>query len=103
MALAIPLEDRGEFVRQARASSPEPEDGPTPVPALDEIGQEDLSGRAIRGYALAERLGSALPDMVQAPLISIKKPEILEKDLHPFLVYYGFYFLKAYLKTITHN
>lgn len=27
----------------------------------------------------------------------------LEKDLHPFVVYYGFHYLKAYLKTIRHN
>ncbi len=32
-----------------------------------------------------------------------KKVEYLEKDIHPFLVYYGFYYLKAYLKTIRHN
>lgn len=33
-----------------------------------------------------------------------KKPKIdyLEKALHPFMVYYGFYYLKAYLKTIHH-
>jgi len=37
------------------------------------------------------------------PPIAIKKPEFLEKDLHPLMVYYGFYYLKAYLKTIFHN
>jgi hypothetical protein len=31
------------------------------------------------------------------------KPDYLEKDLHSFLVYYGFYYLKAYLKTIEHQ
>ena len=60
MALAIPLDDRAGFVRRARAARPEPADAPapTPAPALEEIGQEDLTGRAIRGYALAERIGA---------------------------------------------
>ncbi|HLF02348.1 MAG TPA: protein kinase [Anaerolineales bacterium] len=58
MALAIPLDDRAEFVRRARTARPEPAEIPTPAPALDEIGREDLTGRAIRGYALAERIGA---------------------------------------------
>ena len=29
--------------------------------------------------------------------------QYLEKDLHQLMVYYGFYYLKAYLKTIQHN
>ncbi len=33
----------------------------------------------------------------------IQKSDFLEKDLHPLMVYYGFYYLKAYLKTISHN
>ncbi len=59
MALAIALDDRAEFVRRARAVQPEASDFPaiTPAPSLDEIGREDLTGRAIRGYALAERIG----------------------------------------------
>ena len=32
-----------------------------------------------------------------------KKFEYLEHQLHPFLAYYGFYYLKAYLKTIQHS
>ena len=61
MALAIPLDDRADFVRQARAAFPggrPPEPTPTPQVAPDEIGAEDLSGRAIRGYLLGERLGA---------------------------------------------
>ena len=58
MALAIPLDDRAEFVRRARALRPEPAEIITPAPALEEIGREGLTGRAIRGYALAERIGS---------------------------------------------
>ena len=59
MALAIPLSERAEFVRQARAVRPESADLPlvTPAPRMEEIGGEDLTGRAIRGYALAERIG----------------------------------------------
>lgn len=33
----------------------------------------------------------------------IPKIEFLEKDLHPLMVYYGFFYLKAYLKTINHS
>ena len=50
---------------------------------------------------LIDSLGIKILD-VQAPT-SRKKVEYLEKDIHPFLVYYGFYYLKAYLKTIHHN
>jgi len=59
MALAIPLEERGEFVRKARSVRPEMAELPqvTPSPTIEEIGREDLTGRAIRGYALAERIG----------------------------------------------
>lgn len=59
MALAIPLEERAEFVRWARSVRPASSELPqvTPPPALEEIGREDLTGRAIRGYALAERIG----------------------------------------------
>lgn len=37
------------------------------------------------------------------PVPTPKKQEYLEKDLHPFIVYYGFYYLKAYLKTVHHS
>ncbi len=59
MALAIPLDDRADFVRRARAVQPEADNLSeiTPAPSMDEIGREDLTGRAIRGYALAERIG----------------------------------------------
>lgn len=59
MALAIPLDERAEFIRRARAVQPESSELPpvTPPPSMEEIGREDLTGRAIRGYALAERIG----------------------------------------------
>ena len=44
-------------MRLARSSSTSPQQPsplPTPRPLLEEIGDEDLSGRAIRGYQLAE-------------------------------------------------
>jgi WD40 repeat protein/serine/threonine protein kinase/DNA-binding XRE family transcriptional regulator len=54
-SLAIPSEERAAFIRLARAErAPEPV---TPAPRVEEIGVEDLSGRAIRGYALGERIG----------------------------------------------
>ncbi|MBM2847990.1 MAG: transcriptional regulator, family, partial [Anaerolineales bacterium] len=44
MALAIPLDDRAEFVRQARAVRPDRVPAPTvtPSPKPEEIGTEDL-------------------------------------------------------------
>ena len=59
MALAIPLNERAEFVRRARAIQLDASELTTltPPPSMDEIGSEDLSGRAIHGYALAERIG----------------------------------------------
>jgi WD40 repeat protein/serine/threonine protein kinase len=59
MALAIPLNERAEFVRRARAIQLDASELPTltPPPSMEEIGSDDLSGRAIHGYALAERIG----------------------------------------------
>lgn len=37
------------------------------------------------------------------PVSIPKRQDYQEKELHPFVVYYGFYYLKAYLKTIHHN
>lgn len=51
--------------------------------------------------ALVDTLGTKVLDT--QPIISQKKPEYLEKDLHPFMAYYGFYYLRAYLKTIRHT
>ena len=60
VALNIPLEERAAFVRRARqpiGTTPEPPPTPTPYPSPEEIGSEDLSGRAVRGYQLADRIG----------------------------------------------
>jgi hypothetical protein len=48
-----------------------------------------------------DKLSSKIPETTKVP--QPQKPEFLEKDLHPLMVYYGFYYLKAYLKTIAHN
>ena len=51
--------------------------------------------------SLVESEGKQILDILPAEEM---KPKIdyLEKALHPFMVYYGFYYLKAYLKTIHH-
>lgn len=51
--------------------------------------------------SLANSLGQKALELLLPPT-SEKRPDYLEKDLHPFLVYYGFYYLRAYLKTIRH-
>ena len=48
-------------------------------------------------------LGGKIPEITKTPQIATKKFEFLEKDLHPVMVYYGFLYLKAYLKTINHS
>lgn len=53
--------------------------------------------------SLVDSLGLKVLESQLPPSIALQKPEYLEKDLHPFVVYYGFYYLKAYLKTIRHT
>lgn len=48
-------------------------------------------------------LGGVIPETTKTPKIQTSKIEFLEKDIHPLMVYYGFYYLKAYLKTINHS
>jgi len=55
LALSLPEKDHIAFVRLARKDPPLTPI-PTPSPLLEEIGGEDLSGRAIRGYELGKRL-----------------------------------------------
>ena len=53
--------------------------------------------------ALVESGQLKMPDTMRTSILTKKKIDYLEKDLHPFLAYYGFHYLRAYLKTIRHN
>jgi len=84
MALAIPLDDRAEFVRRARAIRPEVDEAlPTPPPSMEEIGAEDLTGRAIRGYALNEKIGSGGMGAVYRAIQPIVEREVAIKIILP--------------------
>lgn len=50
-----------------------------------------------------DTLGGIIPETTKTPKIETSKVVFLEKDLHSLMVYYGFYYLKAYLKTINHS
>ena len=84
MALAILLDDRAEFVRRARAIRPEVDEAlPTPPPSLEEIGSEDLTGRAIRGYALNEKIGSGGMGAVYRAIQPLVEREVAIKIILP--------------------
>ncbi|NUM48424.1 MAG: protein kinase, partial [Anaerolineales bacterium] len=85
MALGIPLDERAGFVRRARAVRPDLAESPieTPPPALEEIGREDLTGRAIRGYSLAERIGSGGMGAVYRAVQPIVEREVAMKIILP--------------------
>lgn len=57
IALNISEDEQLVFVRLARAD-PDPSPLPTSEPIPEEIGQADLSGRAVRGFDLSERIGT---------------------------------------------
>jgi len=52
---------------------------------------------------LTERSEQKILEAAQAPVIVKKKIEYLEKDLHPLLAFYGYHYMRAYLKTIHHS
>lgn len=66
---------------------------------------EEVQGTRPKKYILKTLVDNMGPKVLetQAQSLPQKTSEYREKDLHPFLVYYGFYFLKAYLKTIHHT
>ncbi len=83
MALVIPLEERADFVRLARVErAPEPLT-PTPMPKLEEIGLADLTGRAIRGYALGERIGAGGMGAVYRATQPVVEREVAVKIILP--------------------
>jgi serine/threonine protein kinase/DNA-binding XRE family transcriptional regulator len=83
MALNIPLEERSAFVKLARIERVFEEPHVTPMPAPEEIGSEDLSGRAIRGYALGERLGSGGMGAVYRAVQPLVEREVAIKIILP--------------------
>jgi WD40 repeat protein/serine/threonine protein kinase/DNA-binding XRE family transcriptional regulator len=84
MALNIPLEERAAFVKLARMEkTPADEPKVTPMPTLEEIGSEDLSGRAIRGYALGERLGNGGMGAVYRAIQPLVEREVAIKIILP--------------------
>ena len=84
MALNIPLEERAAFVRLARVErAPLVEPTPTPSPRPEEIGTEDLTGRAIRGYALGERIGAGGMGAVYRAVQPLVEREVAVKIILP--------------------
>lgn len=86
MALNIPLEDRANFVRLARIpldGTPEPAPIPSPPPMPEEIGQEDLSGRAVKGYKLGERVGNGGFGAVYRATQDVVEREVAVKIILP--------------------
>ncbi len=57
LSLNIPEDEQLAFVRLARSDLPQTPI-PTPAPIPEEIGQEDLSGRSVRGFELGECIGT---------------------------------------------
>lgn len=85
MSLGIPLDDRAVFVRLARSQHPD-RAAPTPLtptPTPEEIGGEDLSGRAIRGYALGERIGTGGFGAVYRAVQPVVEREVAIKIILP--------------------
>jgi serine/threonine protein kinase/DNA-binding XRE family transcriptional regulator len=83
MALAIPLAERAEFVRRARAIHPDADITPTPPLSPSEVGEEDLTGRSIRGYALGEKIGSGGMGAVYRALQPTIEREVAIKIILP--------------------
>jgi WD40 repeat protein/transcriptional regulator with XRE-family HTH domain len=82
IALGVSETDYLAFVRLARTPR-EPSPLPTPPPIREEIGLEDLSGRAIRGYQLGERIGSGGYGVVYRAVQATVNREVAVKIILP--------------------
>ncbi len=82
VALNIPAEERLAFVRLGR-TEPEPVPIPTPKPIPDEIGQQDLTGRAIKGFELGERIAVGGFGAVYRALQPLVEREVAIKIILP--------------------
>lgn len=81
-ALDIPAEEQHAFIRLARAErAPSPIPSPPPIPT--EIGQSDLSGRAVRGYHLGQRIGAGGYGAVYCAVQSTVEREVAVKIILP--------------------
>jgi serine/threonine protein kinase/WD40 repeat protein/DNA-binding XRE family transcriptional regulator len=83
LALNIQLEVRDDFVQQARDVPLPPEPPPSPTPRPEEIGLEDLSGRAIRGYTLGERIGKGSMGVIYRGVQPVVEREVAIKIILP--------------------
>ncbi|MCA9929631.1 MAG: protein kinase, partial [Anaerolineales bacterium] len=81
-ALNIPENEQLAFVRLARAERPLTPI-PTPSPLPHEIGLDDLSGRAIKGFELAERIGSGGFGVVYRGVQPSVARDVAVKIIHP--------------------
>ena len=82
LTLNIPEEEQLAFVRLARLE-PDPSPLPTPSPQLGEIGLEDLSGRAVKGFQLGEKIGSGGFGIVYRAVQPIVERDVAVKIVLP--------------------
>jgi len=82
LALNIAEDEQLAFVRLAR-SDVAPSPLPTPAPAPGEIGLTDLSGRAVKGFHLGERIGSGGFGVVYRALQPSVEREVAVKIILP--------------------
>ncbi|MCP4424584.1 MAG: protein kinase, partial [Chloroflexi bacterium] len=82
VALNVSEEEQLAFVRLARADHG-PSPLPTPEPLPEEIGQEDLSGRAIRGFELHDRVGAGSYGAVYRAVQTTVEREVAIKIILP--------------------
>ena len=81
-ALNIPEQEQFAFIRLGRAEQ-EPAPIPVPLPAPEEVGQADLSGRAVCGYQLYDRIGVGSCGVVYRALQPAIEREVAIKIILP--------------------